>query len=49
VDQDRIPLSLVKGENRFLIKVEQGSGDWSLVVRILDPERSLTYRTPIRE
>jgi predicted esterase len=36
VDGDRIPVHMKAGENRLLVKVEQGSGDWGFCVRLLD-------------
>jgi len=35
VDDDLIPVSLKKGENRVLVKVEQGWGGWGFMLRVV--------------
>ncbi len=34
IDEDLIPLNLVAGKNRLLIKIQNASGAWSFVGRI---------------
>lgn len=41
-DTDTIPVSLRKGVNRLLIKVEQGAGDWGCIVRVSGPHEMLS-------
>ena len=36
--EDRVPITLKSGENRLLIKVDQGGGDWGLAVKVVDTE-----------
>ncbi len=40
--QEFIPLTLAEGENHFLVKVENGSGDWDFYFEIFDPLEELT-------
>ena len=42
-DQDRIPVTLKKGENKLLIKVLQGGGGWGFYVRFIDPDGKLRF------
>ncbi len=35
-DSDFVPVSLKKGVNKLLVKVDQGTGDWGFAVRFLD-------------
>ena len=41
IDEDRTPIRLNKGENRLLLKILQGGGDWSFCVRLADPKGAL--------
>jgi hypothetical protein len=36
-DEDLVPVALRKGANTLLLKVENGTGGWGLVVRVLGP------------
>ncbi|MCJ7751908.1 MAG: prolyl oligopeptidase family serine peptidase, partial [Armatimonadetes bacterium] len=38
-DEDLIPITLDAGENRILIKVEQGTGGWEVCLRVLHPSQ----------
>jgi|GEM_PF-599581 len=38
-DQDAVLVSLKEGENRVLVKVDQGWGSWGFRLRFADPER----------
>ncbi len=38
---DVIPVTLQKGENRFLVKVENGGSDWGFYFELMDPCRKL--------
>lgn len=38
VDQDTVKAHLEKGENRILVKISNGSGDWGFSFRITDPD-----------
>ncbi len=39
-DEDLIPVTLETGENRILLKVEQGTGGWGLCLRVLHPSQA---------
>ncbi len=43
VDEDRFDIELKAGANRLLVKVEQGAVDWSLCLRVHDPEDTIAY------
>ncbi len=45
-DQDRAKISLKKGLNTLLFKVDDGITDWGLAARIVDPDDTLEYRLP---
>ena len=53
MDQDVVPLKLLRGKNQLLFKVSQGSGEWELLIRITDslgqPMPGLEYHTPAPE
>jgi predicted esterase len=36
-DQELVPVTLRAGENRLLVKVDQGAGDWGFYLRVLKP------------
>jgi len=38
---DVVPVTLQKGENRFLVKVENGGSDWGFFFEVMDPCRKL--------
>jgi CubicO group peptidase (beta-lactamase class C family) len=40
-DEELVPVTLRKGDNRLLLKVEQGMGGWGFVLRILGETESL--------
>jgi len=40
-DRDRFAVGLRRGWNRVLVKVEQGTGEWGLRVRLTDPDGTL--------
>jgi len=40
-DNDLVTVALKKGENPLLIKVEQGSGDWGFVLRVVGKEEAI--------
>lgn len=40
-DEDIIPVTFKKGDNSLLIKVENGSGGWGFVIRILNEAQAL--------
>jgi hypothetical protein len=40
-DQDLVPVTLAAGENRILVKVEQGTGGWGVCLRVLHPSEAL--------
>ncbi|MDZ7260573.1 MAG: DUF2961 domain-containing protein [candidate division KSB1 bacterium] len=42
-DQDRVPVTLVKGWNKILIKVEEAGGAWGFYFRVPDPEGKLKF------
>lgn len=42
-DQDTVALSLHKGWNRLMLKVENNFGGYNFYARILDPDRTLTF------
>jgi hypothetical protein len=42
-DQDRVPVRLIKGWNKVLIKVLQGAGGWGYYLRFADPGGELRY------
>jgi hypothetical protein len=42
-DQDNVPLRLVKGWNRLLLKIENNFGGYNFYARILDPSKSLKF------
>jgi len=44
MDVDRFPVSLRKGPNLLLVKVEQGPGAWGLRLRFRDPKDELEFR-----
>jgi hypothetical protein len=46
-DQESIPLPLVKGWNRLLLKIENNFGGYNFYARIPDPARSLKFN-PIK-
>lgn len=49
VDEDRTAVRLKKGENRLLLKIMQGGGDWQFCVRFANPRGNLAglkWRTP---
>jgi hypothetical protein len=37
-----LPVSLKKGENSFLVKVENGGGDWGFYLEVFDPTNLVT-------
>ena len=39
-DEDRVEVELLEGENRFLIKVENGVGGWGLSARLISGEEA---------
>ena len=43
VDQDRVPLRLVKGWNKLMLKIENNYGGYNFYARVLDPEGSLVF------
>ena len=43
VDQDRVPLRLVKGWNKLLLKIENNYGGYNFYARVLDQEESLVF------
>ena len=45
-DEDRVEISLEKGRNRILLKVDQGGGPWGFAFRIEDPEEKLKAMLP---
>jgi hypothetical protein len=42
-DQDNVPLHLVKGWNRLLLKIENNFGGYNFFARIPDPSKSLKF------
>lgn len=40
-DSDYVPITLKKGSNRLLIKVDESGGDWGFSARLLDYEETL--------
>jgi hypothetical protein len=40
-DSDYVPISLKKGINRLLLKVDESTGDWGLCARLLDYEETI--------
>lgn len=40
-DEDLVPVALEAGENRILVKVEQGTGGWGVCLRVLHPSEAL--------
>jgi len=42
-DQDNVPLHLVKGWNRLLLKIENNFGGYNFYARVPDPEKSLKF------
>jgi len=44
-DQDVVSVTLKKGRNAVLIKVDQGMGDWGFTLRFRDPDEVLQYST----
>ena len=36
IDEDKVTLNLKKGQNRLLLKIEQGRGKWGFVFRLMD-------------
>ncbi len=43
VDQDRVPLRLVKGWNKLMLKIENNYGGYNFYARVLDQEESLVF------
>ncbi|MBE3132638.1 MAG: hypothetical protein IMZ55_04135, partial [Acidobacteria bacterium] len=43
-DEDLVPVSLKKGENTLLVKVENGSGGWGFCLRFLGAEQAAALR-----
>jgi hypothetical protein len=43
VDQDRVPLRLVKGWNKLMLKIENNYGGYNFYARVLDPQGSLVF------
>jgi hypothetical protein len=43
VDQDRVPLQLVKGWNKLMLKIENNYGGYNFYARVLDPKGSLVF------
>jgi len=46
IDQDKAQVKLRQGTNLLLVKVENGGGDWSLAVRVRDPDGILNFSVP---
>jgi len=46
IDQDRVQVKLKQGTNLLLVKVENGGGDWSLALRVRDPDGILNFSVP---
>ncbi|MCS7223378.1 MAG: DUF2961 domain-containing protein [Armatimonadetes bacterium] len=44
-DADIVPVRFREGSNWLLVKVENGGGEFALSVRVLDPDRDLTFTT----
>ena len=44
-DEDRIAVDVVAGENRLLLKIQQGLGGWGFVVRMLEGSSELSLAT----
>jgi hypothetical protein len=44
-DQDTVSVTLKKGRNPVLVKVDQGVGDWGFTLRFRDPDEALVYDT----
>jgi len=44
-DQDTVSVTLKKGTNPVLVKVDQGIGDWGFTLRFRDPDEALKYDT----
>ncbi len=42
-DQDTASITLKRGANAVLVKVDQGIGDWGFTLRFRDPDEVLTY------
>jgi len=40
-DNDYVPISLKPGRNRLLVKVDEGGGDWGMVLRLLDYDTTI--------
>lgn len=47
-DQDRVPLSLKKGWNALMLKIENNYGGYNFYARVLDPAHSLVF-SPIKK
>jgi len=47
-DQDVASVTLKKGRNPVLVKVDQGIGDWGFTLRFRDPDGVLSYDTEAR-
>ncbi len=45
-DQDRVQITLRKGANDLLVKIDQGGGPFGFAVRISDPQEQLQYALP---
>jgi hypothetical protein len=39
-------VKLKQGTNLLLVKVENGGGDWSLALRVRDPDGTLKFSVP---
>jgi hypothetical protein len=42
-DQDRIPLTLKKGWNTLMLKIENNYGGYNFYARVLDPGHTLRF------
>ncbi len=42
IDDDYVPVTLNKGLNNLMIKVDEGGGDWGFVIRFLDYDSTLS-------
>jgi hypothetical protein len=47
-DQDRVPLSLKKGWNKLMLKIENNFGGYNFYARVLDPEQTLVF-SPLKK
>ena len=48
-DQDRVMLSLKKGWNTLLLKIENNFGGYNFYARVLDPAKTLEFQTSIQK